>query len=258
MDRRRFLLFSFFSIISVNKSYGQNLAGILLSSGKCDRLQIQRQIFEQSGALIFGTFLDNVYDKVKNTTSDSDANSLNIEIPENFLVDTMNLSIRVYKQKKPKTEVIQEFNGTDISLLVQPVALGQNLKGKFSTPTGKFFLRRIINYPLWIPPDWAKDKTVPKPGRNNPYGLWMSELSKYNEIGNCDWSVSGDTNIRIHSTNLPSSIGTFSSHGCIRLHPDIAEELFPAILHYTPHGEGKKTSRGIIFPLEKPIPLEIL
>jgi murein L,D-transpeptidase YcbB/YkuD len=85
----------------------------------------------------------------------------------------------------------------------------------------------------------------------------MSELSKKNEKGDYAFSVPGDSGIRLHSTNNPKSIGTYSSHGCIRLSPPVAEELFPTLLKYIPHKEPKKNERGIIYPLDRIIPVTI-
>ena len=157
-------------------------------------------------------------------------------------------------KKNLKLNLFQKVKGEDIFLLESSVGLG--MKG-FSTPTGNFYIRRIVNLPIWYPPKWANMKTIPKPGKDNPYGLWMSELSTENERGDNNFSVSGDSKIRIHSTNEPSRTNGYFSHGCIRLHPDIADEFFSALLKYTPRGEEKRNARGIIYPLEKTIPVII-
>ena len=169
--------------------------------------------------------------------------------PEEFPNFYMNID-----KKSLRLRIFQKRNEEGILLLESPVALGR--KG-WETPLGNFYLRRIINLPVWYPPAWAKTNKVPKPGKNNPYGLWMSELSTQNEKGTHDFSVSGDSMIRVHSTDEPSSIGKYVSHGCIRLPPKFAEELFPALLHYISHGEPRKNARGIIYPLEKAILLSI-
>lgn len=38
----------------------------------------------------------------------------------------------------------------------------------------------------------------------------------------------------IHGTNAPHSIGSFASHGCIRMHNVHAEEIFPLVVYGTP------------------------
>lgn len=159
-------------------------------------------------------------------------------------VDKKNLRLKLFQKRRDE----------EVFLLETSVALGR--KG-WGTPAGNFYLRRIINLPIWYPPVWANTKKIQKPGKNNPYGLWMSELSKRDEKGTHDFSISGDSLIRIHSTDEPLSIGKYLSHGCIRLPPEFAEELFPAFLHYLPHKEPKKNARGIIYPLEKTIPVII-
>jgi len=164
-----------------------------------------------------------------------------------------NFYIKLNKQNL-KFDLFQKHRGKDIFLLEQSVALGR--KG-FSTPAGEFYIRRIVNFPIWFPPKWAKTKKIPKPGKNNPYGLWMSELFTTAKNGEYEPWLSEDSLIRIHSTDEPSSIGKYASHGCIRIHPEIADELFLALLKYTPHKKGKKTAKGIIYPLEKTIPVII-
>jgi len=166
------------------------------------------------------------------------------ENPEFYIgINKARLKLRIFQKQEERT-----------FLLETPVTLGR--KG-WETPSGTFYLNRIINYPRWFPPKWAKTKIIPKPGKDNPYGLWMSELFTVDKKGEyAPWS-SGDSMIRIHSTDEPSSIGKYVSHGCIRLHPSIAEELFPAMLYYLSHGKGKKTAKGIIYPLEKTIPIKI-
>lgn len=170
--------------------------------------------------------------------------SLNAEESPNFYiaVDKKNLILHLFQKSK----------GYDTLLLQTPVALGRQ---GHSTPSGNFYLRRVVENPFWYPTKSSKSKVPSKPGKNNPYGLWMSELLRQNEPGNYDFPISGDTTIRIHSTNAPSSIGKYASNGCIRLPPFVAEELFPIFLRYIPHKEPKKNARGIIYPLEKTIPV---
>ncbi|MFH1801239.1 MAG: L,D-transpeptidase [archaeon] len=231
------------------------LMNILLdnSDRKNITTKIRKKAKEKFGCYIFGDFLDGLSERLEKRIQEKDLNSFKIEIPKNFLIEEMDLNMKVDKNKL-KLTIYQEYDSEKIKLLDTSVALGMN---HFPTPIGDFFLRRIINYPIWYPPKWANTNIVPKPGKNNPYGLWMSELSRISGPGNYDWGVSGDTNIRLHSTNKPDSIGKYSSHGCIRIHPHIAEELFPFLLHYIPHEEERKTSRGIIYPLKKPIKISI-
>jgi lipoprotein-anchoring transpeptidase ErfK/SrfK len=128
----------------------------------------------------------------------------------------------------------------------------------FPTPSGHFYLKRINERPWWYPPAWAREKKPKAPGPNNPYGLWMAELFRTNGICGYEFSPPGDARIRMHSTNNPRSMGQYASHGCVRIHPEVAGELFPAILHYTPHREPKTNGRGTIYPFNKVIPVQIV
>jgi lipoprotein-anchoring transpeptidase ErfK/SrfK len=86
------------------------------------------------------------------------------------------------------------------------------------TPEGEYWVEAITRDPTWYPPasirreHAARGKPLPAfvpPGRANPLGGWFVRLQ--NSIG-------------IHGTNQPRSIGTASSHGCVRMHDrDVAE-----------------------------------
>ena len=55
--------------------------------------------------------------------------------------------IKVNK-KELNFELFQKYKGKDFLLLKKSVSLG--MKG-FSTPSGRFYINRIINYPIWYP-----------------------------------------------------------------------------------------------------------
>jgi lipoprotein-anchoring transpeptidase ErfK/SrfK len=84
--------------------------------------------------------------------------------------------------------------------------------GKPSTPSpvGTFTIeRRVMN------PTYSHDGRVVPPGPNNPVGdRWMS------------LSIRG---YGIHGTNVPSSIGQATSHGCIRMGKADVEDLFSRV-----------------------------
>lgn len=90
-----------------------------------------------------------------------------------------------------------------------PVTIG--MRG-WETPTGDFTIVNRRKNPTWFPPRWAiEEKPVP-PGPDNPLGdRWMG------------LSAPG---YGIHATNVPSSIGRYSSHGCLRTYPEHAHELY--------------------------------
>jgi lipoprotein-anchoring transpeptidase ErfK/SrfK len=93
---------------------------------------------------------------------------------------------------------------------------------QFPTPTGKFVVYDMVKDPTWIPPDspWAKEaKTIP-PGPDNPLGTrWIG----------LDWGGVG-----IHGTNADWTIGSASSHGCVRMHISEVEELYELVQPGTP------------------------
>jgi hypothetical protein len=203
---------------------------------------------------LFGKALDDLAKRVESEDPDYDT-----YIPEKFFDKDMHVNFIVNKRSK----TIRMYD-KDSLLLETKVALGGSCKDystgtvkNFGTPKGTFYIKRIVYEPWWYPPKWAKEKHAEKPGRKNPYGLWMAELCRTDDPINYDFSIPGDSQVRIHATNKPKSIGTYASHGCIRLHPDVADELFPALLRYTPHKDPKKNSRGLVYPLDKTIKIVI-
>lgn len=102
-----------------------------------------------------------------------------------------------------------------------PIACGQPA---YPTPTGRFEVYDKVKDPSWIPPDspWAKEaKTIP-PGPSNPLGTRWIGLS---------WGGVG-----IHGTNADWTIGSASSHGCMRMHLSDVEDLYDRV------GEGTQVT----------------
>jgi lipoprotein-anchoring transpeptidase ErfK/SrfK len=98
-----------------------------------------------------------------------------------------------------------------------PVATGQPT---YPTPTGTYSIVTMTKDPTWLPPnsDWAKDAQPIPPGTENPLGTrWMGT------------SASG---VGIHGVppSEDGSIGTYASHGCIRMHNWDAVDLFDRIV----------------------------
>ena len=107
-----------------------------------------------------------------------------------------------------------------------PVAVGRT---DWPTPTGSFEVRIREEDPTWNVPVSIQDEmrrlgqpvvTEIPPCPENPLGAF--------------WLGLGDQGIGIHGTNRPASIFSFQTHGCIRLHPDDIETLFPATPVGTP------------------------
>lgn len=108
-----------------------------------------------------------------------------------------------------------------------PVAVGMAKKKDktvWRTPTGKFRVVDKKENPTWtVPLSIQKEmeengeevlEVVP-PGPRNPLGRYAVKTS----LGG----------IMIHSTTRPTSINTFSSHGCIRVMPENMAKLFRAV-----------------------------
>jgi len=108
-----------------------------------------------------------------------------------------------------------------------PVALGSVIKNEkyvWQTPVGKFKITAKMKNPTWTVPSSIRTEmgehgkeviaTFP-PGPENPLGKYAIRTS-----------IPG---ILIHSTTKPSSIYSFSSHGCIRLSPNQMKAFFPQI-----------------------------
>lgn len=125
-----------------------------------------------------------------------------------------------------------------------PVALGsptKNEKYVWQTPVGKFKIMAKMKDPTWtVPPsiqtemeEHGKEVVASiAPGPQNPLGKYAIRTS-----------IPG---ILLHSTTRPSSIYSFSSHGCIRLSPTQMERIFSQI---------KVNTRGEI--IYKPVKLAV-
>ncbi len=102
-------------------------------------------------------------------------------------------------------------------VLTFPIGLGEN---GFDTPLGVAHVIKKQKNPFWIPPVSIKlekpylAEIIP-PGDDNPLGNYAIYLS---------WPE-----ILIHGTNKPWSVGTYSTHGCIRMYPEDIELLFKKV-----------------------------
>lgn len=89
----------------------------------------------------------------------------------------------------------------------------------YPTPLGAFEIIRKAENPTWVNPDplgWGKDypASIP-PGPGNPLGTRALYLDA--------------PGIRIHGTYNSDSIGTFASHGCVRMLISDSEALYPLV-----------------------------
>lgn len=97
------------------------------------------------------------------------------------------------------------------------VAVGQ---AEWRTPTGTYTVASRVVNPQWQPTKSMVERTLIRdepvqPGPDNPIGdRWIG------------WSLKG---FGFHSTTEPNSIGSASSHGCVRLFPEAARHLFEIV-----------------------------
>ncbi len=95
------------------------------------------------------------------------------------------------------------------------VATGQPA---YPTPTGTYSVVNMQMNPTWLPPnsDWAKDAKPIPPGATNPLGT--------------RWIGTSATGVGIHGTPDDASIGSYASHGCIRMHIPDVEDLYARVV----------------------------
>jgi lipoprotein-anchoring transpeptidase ErfK/SrfK len=102
-----------------------------------------------------------------------------------------------------------------------PVAAGQPA---YPTPQGNWNIVNKAENPTWINPDpdgWGADMPkIIEGGPGNPLGTHALYLDA--------------PGIRIHGTYSASSIGSYASHGCVRMHLDDIKELFSIVPIGTP------------------------
>ncbi len=101
-----------------------------------------------------------------------------------------------------------------------PVGVG---RPGFMTPLGQFSVIRKVLDPGWEHPYKAKGAVRVPPGDANPLGTrWIGFLER------------GTGEYGMHGTDRPSSVGKFSSHGCVRMKVPDAEALFDMVEVGTP------------------------
>ena len=102
-----------------------------------------------------------------------------------------------------------------------PVGLGEP---SWPTPAGAFHVAELRKNPTWVVPRSIQEEmrrenqavlTRVPPGPDNPLGKYWIGLNM--------------PGYGIHGTNAPSSVYHYQSHGCIRLHPENVEKLFPLV-----------------------------
>jgi L,D-transpeptidase ErfK/SrfK len=125
-----------------------------------------------------------------------------------------------------------------------PTAIG--MRG-WETPTGEFTVANKVKNPTWFPPDWAVAEEPVPAGPDNPLGdRWMGLSAK---------------GYGIHATNAPASVGLYGSHGCMRMYPEHAHDLFqlvrvgaPVRIIYQRVVLGYDAKRGVVHMAFHPDP----
>jgi len=136
--------------------------------------------------------------------------NLTINIPQRLLVLTEGDHVRAY-----------------------PISVGQRA---WPTPVGAFTIISKETDPVWdVPVSIQREMAA----QGRPVVTRM-EPSPLNPLG-AHWIGLSLPSLGIHGTNVPSSIYSFSSHGCIRMQPEDVEHLFgrisvgmPGVLIYEP------------------------
>ncbi len=131
-----------------------------------------------------------------------------------------------------------------------PVAIG---RPSHPTPVGAFAVRSVEWNPWWIPPpsDWSRGEAPRRPGPGNPMGRVKLNFRPL---------------YFLHGTPDEASIGTASSHGCVRLRNADAIELAVAVmkagLTATDSAEmtllAADTTVTSTWVLDRPVPLAIV
>jgi len=116
---------------------------------------------------------------------------------------------------------------------VYPIAVGRRT---WPTPVGAFTIISKETDPAWDVPVSIQREME----RQGKPVITRMEASPDNPLGR-HWIGLSLPSLGIHGTTAPSSIYTFASHGCIRMHPDDVAELFegvsvgmPGVLVYQP------------------------
>ena len=117
------------------------------------------------------------------------------------------------------TNTLRLYDGFRV-IRTYPVATATS---PYSTPIGRWEVIEKEHDPVWINPGSAWSASMPAtipPGPSNPLGLRALRTS-----------ASG---ILIHGTPEDWTVGSYASHGCIRMHESDAIALYPQVPVGTP------------------------
>ncbi len=89
----------------------------------------------------------------------------------------------------------------------------------FATPTGTFRVKRKINNPTWVKPDWAfieEGKRVPK----------KSDPDRFDDTAMGSYALDFGDGYYIHGTLYRRLLGENITHGCVRVADDDLAPIF--------------------------------
>ena len=149
-----------------------------------------------------------------------------------------------------KTKIIAPLSKTAALGLILTTLLGAT--PSFATVNDEIQIRvDLAKQKMFVSINGWKKYTWPissaREGFDTPEGLYrptrMYETYRSKEYNNAPmpYSIFFYRGFAIHGTSAVKSLGTPASHGCIRLHPDNAKELFELV-----DANGKKNTRVYI------------
>jgi hypothetical protein len=198
---------------------------------------------------------------LKESNSDG-VHTFAVTIPKNWFVKRgeMDLVIEVVKARVPRVDVFQIGAKGDRERIFTSLAAPGNFYRSFGTPNGIMYASRYIHAPRWYPcaTKWAKEACRQPRGLNTAFGLGGIDLIRRDRLIGYGpkWGNGTVSPYLIHSTNSYASPGRYASHGCVRIYPHKADDLFKGLKHYfAKPGAGKTRDFGDIFPFEKTIPV---
>jgi lipoprotein-anchoring transpeptidase ErfK/SrfK len=161
--------------------------------------------------------------------------SMSLDLLRDAIVNRLpavELPVRTVKPKVTTQEVgkaiIVNLSSNTLTLLdtfksVRSYRVATAMRGYLTPPGSWHVIGKVMN-PTWhnpAPDTWGKgEPLVIPPGPTNPLGTRALYLDA--------------PGIRIHGTPADYSIGTYASHGCIRMHIPQSEALYPLVAVGTP------------------------
>ncbi len=213
----------------------------------------------------FGIYVDRMVDRIakilKELNSDG-THSFAVTIPKNWFVKRgeMDLVIEVVKARVPRLDVYQIGKSGERTRIFTSLAAPGNFYRSFATPTGIMYTSRYIHAPRWYPcaTKWATEPCRQPRGLNTAFGLGGIDLTSRDYLVGYGpkWGSGTVSPYLIHSTNMYGSPGRYASHGCVRIFPHKADDLFAGLKHYfSKPGTTRTRDFGDISPFVKTIPV---